>query len=58
MREEVRCLSCGVLFGIVVNGVITIKYRDLFRSVDGVVWGPCRGCNQIVRWPRNDDKRT
>jgi hypothetical protein len=50
-EEQIRCRNCGVLFGVVVDGVLTIKYRDLFRSINGTVWGTCRGCNRIVTWP-------
>jgi hypothetical protein len=56
--EQIRCPSCGALFGIATEGIITIKYRDLFRSIDGSVWGPCRGCQTIVKWAADDSKRT
>lgn len=48
---EVRC-RCGMLFGIEQpNGTLAIKYRDLFRIVDGNVTGPCRKCGAKVEWP-------
>lgn len=52
MSQEIRCPNCGVLYGVAAAGVLTIKYRDLFRYIEGgVVRGPCRGCKVIVEWP-------
>jgi hypothetical protein len=48
--EDVKCQKCGTLFGRETDGVLTIKHRDLYRSVDGRVWGPCRGCGANVEW--------
>jgi hypothetical protein len=49
--DEVRCRSCGTLFGIADDdGRIAIKHRDLFRIIRGSVEGPCRRCGEIVRW--------
>jgi hypothetical protein len=65
MSEEIRCPNCGVLYGMYEDGVLTIKYRDLFRYVKGgTVSGPCRGCKTTVEWPqrpkepRSDDPTT
>jgi hypothetical protein len=50
--KEVKCQNCGTLFGKESNGVLAIKYRDLYRSAEGgKVWGPCRGCGNVVEWP-------
>lgn len=48
--KEIKC-TCGTLFGKEVNGTLQIKYRDLYRSVEGKVYGPCRGCGNVVQWP-------
>jgi len=54
MSTEFRCPNCGVLFGVMEDGVLTIKYRDLFRYVhEGRVSGPCRGCKSHVEWPQH-----
>lgn len=55
MNQDIKCQRCGTLFGKEVQGdewsTLTIKYRDLFRSfIRGTVFGPCRGCGEIVRW--------
>jgi hypothetical protein len=52
MTRPVKC-ECGSLFGIEQDdGTLAIKYRDLFRNVDGSVSGPCRKCGKTVRWER------
>lgn len=50
--KEVKCNTCGTLFGKESNGVLAIKYRDLYRSIEGKAWGPCRGCGNVVEWPQ------
>lgn len=54
--QEIRC-HCGTLFGIrQPNGTLTIKARDVYRTIDGVVTGPCRRCGATVRWPLTIEK--
>lgn len=49
--HQVRCPSCGTLFGITdEDGRIVIKHRDLLRLIRGSVEGPCRKCGQTVKW--------
>jgi hypothetical protein len=48
--KEIKCV-CGTLFGKEQDGVLAIKYRDLYRQIEGRVEGPCRGCGNVVRWP-------
>lgn len=51
-QNEVRCPACGCLFGIEHNGRLNIKHRELYRTVvGGEVFGPCRRCGELVRWP-------
>jgi hypothetical protein len=55
MTQDIKCPRCGTLFGKEYEGdgwtLLTIKYRDLFRSfVSGTVFGPCRGCGDTVKW--------
>lgn len=52
-QNEIRCPSCGCLFGVEHDGALNIKHRELFRTVEpgGSVFGPCRRCGQMVRWP-------
>ena len=57
--EPVRC-ACGALFGYVEtledgSRRLAIKHRDLYRTIDGTVEGPCRKCGALMRWP-NDPK--
>jgi endogenous inhibitor of DNA gyrase (YacG/DUF329 family) len=53
----IKCPSCQTLFGIEDDGVLTIKHRDLYRTIDGKVYGPCRRCGRQVTWSKNDDSR-
>ncbi len=49
---EIRCDSCGTLFGKEQDdGTLIIKHRDLYRTIDGIVFGPCRSCGKTVKWP-------
>lgn len=50
-QTEIRCPGCGCLFGIESGGRLNIKHRELFRTVKGEVFGPCRRCGEQVRWP-------
>lgn len=51
MPRPIRC-ECGALFGIEEpDGSLTIKYRDLVRSIRGSVTGQCRKCHKVVTWP-------
>ena len=51
--KDVKCQNCGALFGKESNEVLTIKNRDLYRYIDkGRVWGPCRGCGNVVEWQK------
>lgn len=55
--KDIHCQNCEALFGKESNGVLTIKNRDLYRYVEGgKVWGPCRGCGNIVSWPQEQGK--
>lgn len=48
----VRCPHCGTLFGIErPDGSLAIKFKDLFRTIEGRVEGPCRKCGSHVVWP-------
>lgn len=51
-NNPIEC-SCGALFGYeTAPGVLSMKYRDIYRTVrGGEVEGPCRGCGAVVRWP-------
>lgn len=52
--KEVKCQNCGTLFGKESDGILTIKYRDLYRSFNGgKAKGPCRGCGNEVVWPED-----
>jgi hypothetical protein len=52
MPNPVKCPHCGTLFGIEGDdGVLRIKFKDLYREVEGRVAGPCRKCAQRVVWP-------
>lgn len=55
--KEVKCLNCGTLFGKESNETLAIKYRDLYRSIEGKAWGPCRGCGNVVEWPQDRSAR-
>jgi hypothetical protein len=49
---HVRCEHCGTLFGIEMpNGTLAIKLKDLYRTIEGRVEGPCRKCGSMVVWP-------
>lgn len=49
--KHIRCPHCQTLFGIEhVNGSLVIKLKDLYRTVDGRVSGPCRKCGSLVAW--------
>jgi len=50
--EPIRCELCGTLFGYANGDTLTIKHRDLYRSIQGKVEGPCRRCGAMVRWPQ------
>jgi hypothetical protein len=42
--KEIRCPACGVLFGRELDKSLSIKNRDLYRTIEGgKVSGPCRG---------------
>jgi endogenous inhibitor of DNA gyrase (YacG/DUF329 family) len=48
----IKCPHCGTLFGIEDdNGTLHIKFKDLYREVEGRVSGPCRKCGSRVVWP-------
>lgn len=50
-KREIRCPVDNVLFGVEVKGVLSIKNRDLYRTIEkGKVSGPCRGCGNLVVW--------
>jgi hypothetical protein len=50
-KREIRCPVDNVLFGVEVNGVLSVKNRDLYRTIEGGrVSGPCRGCGNTVVW--------
>jgi hypothetical protein len=50
--KKILCPACGCLFGIEVNGVLNMKYRDVYRQVrGGSVEGPCRKCGEMVKYP-------
>ena len=50
-EKEIRCPVDNVLFGREIDGVLSIKNRDLYRVFEGgTVRGPCRGCGNIVAW--------
>lgn len=50
--RKITCPACGTLFGIEVDGVLNMKYRDVYRQVrGGTIEGPCRKCGRIVRYP-------
>lgn len=50
-KREIRCPVDNVLFGVEVNGTLSIKNRDLYRLIEnGRVSGPCRGCGNMVVW--------
>lgn len=52
MLKEVRCPTCNSLFGIEQpNGTLAIKHREIYRTISGSIWGPCRRCGAQVRWP-------
>lgn len=52
---DIKCPHCGTLFGKEgEDGVLRIKFKDLFRNVEGRVSGPCRKCGQIVAWPNEN----
>lgn len=52
MPEPIKCPHCGTLFGIEGDdGVLRIKFKDLYREVEGRVSGPCRKCASTVVWP-------
>jgi hypothetical protein len=54
---EIRCPSdgCNALFGIVKDGRLTIKNRDLERTFEkGRVFGPCRKCERTIEWRADD----
>lgn len=53
--KDIVCQNCKTLFGKEVNGVLTIKHRDLFRHIVGTVTGPCRRCGFEVKWSSDDD---
>jgi len=33
------------------NGTLAIKLKDLYRTIEGRVEGPCRKCGSRVVWP-------
>lgn len=50
--NQVRCPHCDTLFGIEMpNGTLAIKLKDLYRTIEGRVEGPCRKCGSRVVWP-------
>jgi len=52
MPIYIKCPHCGTLFGIEGDdGILRIKFKDLYREVEGRVQGPCRKCGQTVVWP-------
>ena len=52
---DIKCPHCGTLFGRESDdGVLHIKFKDLYRDVEGRVSGPCRRCAQTVVWPQED----
>jgi hypothetical protein len=55
MPNSVKCAHCGSLFGIEGDdGVLRIKFKDLYREIEGRVSGPCRKCAMTVVWPDED----
>jgi hypothetical protein len=49
--KEIRCPVDNVLFGRELDGTLSIKNRDLYRTIEGGrVYGPCRGCGNMVEW--------
>lgn len=55
MPNPVKCQHCGSLFGIEGDDkVLRIKFKDLFREIDGRVSGPCRKCAMTVTWKSGD----
>ncbi len=55
MPNSVKCAHCGSLFGIEgEDGVLRIKFKDLYREIEGRVSGPCRKCAMTVVWPNED----
>ena len=52
MPLPIKCPHCETLFGIEgEDGVLRIKFKDLYREVEGRVSGPCRKCASRVVWP-------
>lgn len=52
MPQPIKCPHCETLFGIEGDdGVLRIKFKDLYREVEGRVSGPCRKCASTVVWP-------
>jgi len=52
----IKCPHCGTLFGIEnADGKLAIKFKDLYREIDGRVSGPCRKCGSQVVWPTELD---
>lgn len=56
MQKNIVCPQCKTLFGKETDGVLAIKNRDLYRQIEGKVWGPCRGCGFIVEWPQRPER--
>lgn len=59
MSIDIKCPECFTLFGKQQDdGTLSIKHRDLFRNIKGVVSGPCRRCGYIITWSNSEDQGT
>lgn len=52
--RDIKCQNCQTLFGKEVDGTLSIKHRDLYRTIVGKVEGPCRRCGTKVIWSSED----
>jgi hypothetical protein len=50
--KYIKCPHCGTLFGIEGDdAILRIKFKDLYREIEGRAAGPCRKCGSYMVWP-------